>query len=121
MANRGPSVRCAGGPPARQVGTSLTIPQLRPTLVRRHTVTKKGLPMEVDFRYTRDDWTQVGAENSRLWLLRLEPLKTHERVVYGLILVASLLAILVVPGFFAYGLWAGYAWYALAGFALLFG
>lgn len=75
--------------------------------------------MEVTFQYSRDDWTAISVETFRLWLHRLKPMTTEERVGYVFFLILSVLAFFGMLGFVAVAPRLDFDWYWLVGAILL--
>src|SRR5688500_9837205 len=74
--------------------------------------------MDVEFTYTRDDWTHINTQLYKDWLYGLRPLTDSEYWTCWLLLVTSLVGGLACTAFLGYALWSGHAWYMVAAAAV---
>jgi hypothetical protein len=67
--------------------------------------------MEVEFRYTRQDWVCLNTRTYKEWLYSRRPLTSCEFWLSGFFLVVSILGGTGLLVFFGAAVWSGLAWY----------
>jgi hypothetical protein len=76
-------------------------------------------PMEIAFRYTREDWVRFQTRTYRTWLYGLKPLNDVGLCIFTALLLLAVLGGLGLVGFVGYAAWNGLAWYWVVGPSLV--